>query len=66
LKLGMAVEHAEVTGGNPRSVPVPARDRPRARVVGHLATLDLNKGTNDLILAVAPPEPLAAEDEAIP
>jgi glycosyltransferase involved in cell wall biosynthesis len=51
LKLGMAVEHAEVTGGH--------RDRFRgelaipehARVIGHLATLDLNKGTNDLVLA---------------
>ncbi len=53
LKLGMAVEHAEVTGGR--------RDRFRgelgigdgSRVVGHLATLDLNKGTNDLVLALA-------------
>ncbi len=53
LKLGMAVEHAEVTGGR--------RDRFRAelgiaegtRTVGHLATLDYNKGTDDLVLAVA-------------
>ncbi len=53
LTLGMAVEHAEVTGGR--------RDRfrdalgigPGTRVVGHLATLDPNKGTNDLVLAVA-------------
>lgn len=52
LKLGMAVEHAEVTGGR--------RDRFRGElglgegspVVGHLATLDYNKGTNDLVLAV--------------
>ncbi len=53
LKLGMAVEHAEVTGG----------DRARFRgehgiadgspAIGHLATLDPNKGTNDLVLAVA-------------
>jgi glycosyltransferase involved in cell wall biosynthesis len=53
LKLGMAVEHAEVTGGQ--------RDRFRGEldipdgspVIGHLATLDLNKGTNDLVLATA-------------
>ena len=53
LKLGMAVEHAEVTGGD--------RDRFRGQlaipaqspVIGHLATLHLNKGTNDLVLAVA-------------
>jgi glycosyltransferase involved in cell wall biosynthesis len=51
LTLGMGVEHAEVTGGQ--------RDRLRSElaipedspVIGHLATLDLNKGTNDLVLA---------------
>jgi glycosyltransferase involved in cell wall biosynthesis len=53
LTLGMAVEHAEVTGGDPRAL----RDRlglPDGRpVIGHLATLDPNKGTTDLVLAVA-------------
>lgn len=53
LKLGMAVEHEEVTGGNPWTL----RDRlgipGGAPVIGHLATLDPNKGSTDLILAVA-------------
>ena len=53
LKLGMAVEHAEVTGGDRdrfrRELAIPDA----ARVVGHLATLDLNKGTVDLVLATA-------------
>jgi glycosyltransferase involved in cell wall biosynthesis len=53
LKLGMAVEHAEVTGAVGRRL----RHRvgiPEGRtVVGHLATLDPNKGTNDLVLALA-------------
>ncbi len=53
LTLGMAVEHNEVTGGDSRAIrdrlAIP-EDRP---VIGHLATLDPNKGTNDLVLAVA-------------
>lgn len=53
LTLGMAVEHAEVTGGNPatfrEALGIPAG----ATVIGHLATLDPNKGSTDLILAVA-------------
>ena len=53
LKLGMAVEHAEVTGGD----PVALKERhgiPRDRkVIGHLATLDPNKGSTDLLKAVA-------------
>jgi glycosyltransferase involved in cell wall biosynthesis len=53
LTLGMAVEHAEVTGGNRATLRnwlgIP-ENRP---VVGHLATLDPNKGSNDLVLAVA-------------
>ena len=53
LTLGMAVEHAEVTGGDRNALRdrlnIPA-DRP---VIGHLATLDPNKGTTDLVLAVA-------------
>ncbi|HEX8204130.1 MAG TPA: glycosyltransferase family 4 protein [Isosphaeraceae bacterium] len=50
--LPMAVDHAEVTGGignrlrNRLGIP---HDR---KVVGHLATLDPNKGTNDLVLAL--------------
>jgi glycosyltransferase involved in cell wall biosynthesis len=52
LTLGMAVEHAEVTGGDPRAL----RDRlgiPAGRsIVGHLATLDPNKGSTDLVRAV--------------
>jgi len=52
LTLGMAVEHAEVTGGDSRAV----RERlgiPETRpVIGHLATLDPNKGSTDLVRAV--------------
>ncbi len=52
LKLGMAVEHAEVTGGDGQRF----RERlgvPVGRaVVGHLATLDPNKGSTDLVLAI--------------
>ncbi|GAC1475128.1 MAG: glycosyltransferase family 4 protein [Isosphaeraceae bacterium] len=52
LILGMGVEHEAVTGGNPRAL----RDRlgipSHRRVIGHLATLDPNKGSTDLILAV--------------
>jgi glycosyltransferase involved in cell wall biosynthesis len=52
LKLGMAVEHEAVTGGDPLALRtrlgIPA-GRP---VIGHLATLDPNKGTTDLVLAV--------------
>jgi glycosyltransferase involved in cell wall biosynthesis len=65
LTLGMAVEHAEVTGGNPRVV----RDRlgiPDGRaVVGHLATLDSNKGTNDLVTAVAQLNESRPPDDAV-
>jgi glycosyltransferase involved in cell wall biosynthesis len=53
LKLGMAVEHAEVTGGDPSRFRIELNIPAQARVIGHLATLDLNKGTNDLVLAVA-------------
>jgi len=52
LTLGMAVEHVEVTGGDPDLL----RNRlgiPKTRkVVGHLATLDPNKGSTDLVLAL--------------
>ncbi|WP_422924996.1 glycosyltransferase family 4 protein [Singulisphaera sp. PoT] len=53
LTMGMAVEHEAVTGGdregfrNRLSIPADAR------VVGHLATLDPNKGSIDLVHAVA-------------
>lgn len=53
LTLGMAVEHAEVTGGDRhrlrRRLGIPAA----GAVVGHLATLDPNKGSTDLVRAVA-------------
>jgi glycosyltransferase involved in cell wall biosynthesis len=53
LLLGMAVEHEAVTGGDPRKL----RDRlgiPAGRaVVGQLGVNDPNKGTNDLVRAVA-------------
>ena len=53
LTLGMAVEHEEVTGGDRRRFRGELAIPDGSPVVGHLATLDLNKGTNDLILAVA-------------
>ncbi len=53
LTLGMAVDRAEVTGGHwarfRRRFAIPAD----AQVVGHLATLDPNKGSIDLVLAIA-------------
>lgn len=53
LKLGMAVEHEEVTGGDRSRFRDSLGISEKSRVVGHLATLDLNKGTNDLVLSVA-------------
>jgi glycosyltransferase involved in cell wall biosynthesis len=53
LKLGMAVEHAEVTGGTRERFRTALSIPASSPVIGHLATLDLNKGTNDLVLAVA-------------
>ena len=53
LTLGMAVEHAEVTGGDPLVVREQLGIPQGRTVVGHLATLDPNKGSNDLVLAVA-------------
>ena len=53
LKLGMAVEHAEVTGGD-RDALKQRHGIPKTRkVIGHLATLDPNKGSTDLLKAVA-------------
>ena len=51
--LGMAVEHAEVTGGDRGRFRGELGIAPDGRAIGHLATLDYNKGTNDLILATA-------------
>lgn len=50
--LGMAVEHAEVTGGIGNRLRNRLGIPHQRRVVGHLATLDPNKGTNDLVLAI--------------
>ena len=52
LRLGMGVDHASVTGGDGarlrRTLGIPEG----RKVVGHLATLDPNKGTVDLVRAV--------------
>jgi glycosyltransferase involved in cell wall biosynthesis len=52
LKLGMAVEHEEVTGGDRMRFRQKCGIGDGRRVVGHLATLDPNKGTTDLVRAV--------------
>src|SRR5262249_46361959 len=52
-KLGMAVEHAEVTGGDPRALRARLGIPDGQKLIGHLATLDPNKGSIDLALAVA-------------
>ena len=52
LTLGMGVEHAEVTGGDGRAFRERHRIPPDCPVVGHLATLDPNKGTLDLVRAL--------------
>ncbi len=65
LTLGMAVEHAEVTGGRRDRFRESFGIAPGTRVVGHLATLDLNKGTNDLVLAVARLNEARGEDGRI-
>ena len=49
----MAVEHAEVTGGDPGLIRERLGIAAAAPVIGHLATLDPNKGSTDLIRAVA-------------
>jgi glycosyltransferase involved in cell wall biosynthesis len=53
LRLGMAVEHAEVTGGDPAALRRRLGISTDRVVVGHLATLDPNKGSTDLVRAVA-------------
>lgn len=53
LILGMAVEHAEVTGGDRLALRTRLGIPTGRKVVGHLATLDPNKGSTDLIRAVS-------------
>ncbi|AGA29535.1 glycosyltransferase family 4 protein [Singulisphaera acidiphila] len=53
LTLGMAVEHKEVTGGDRQTLRQKYQIPVGRPVVGHLATLDPNKGSNDLVRAVA-------------
>lgn len=53
LKLGMAVEHEDVTGGDPLALRSRLKIAAGLRVIGHLATLDPNKGSIDLIRAVS-------------
>jgi glycosyltransferase involved in cell wall biosynthesis len=53
LKLGMAVEHDEVTGGDPLALRHRLGIPGGRKVVGHLGTLDPNKGSTDLVRAVA-------------
>ncbi|WP_406700091.1 glycosyltransferase family 4 protein [Singulisphaera sp. Ch08] len=53
LTLGMAVEHKEVTGGDRQRVRQQQNIPDGRQVVGHLATLDPNKGSNDLVRAIA-------------
>ncbi len=52
LKIRMGVEHAEVTGGQGARFRASLGIPPNRPVVGHLATLDPNKGTNDLVRAL--------------
>ncbi len=53
LILGMGVDHARVTGGDPLALRA-GLGIPRERtVIGHLGVLDQNKGSNDLVRAVA-------------
>ena len=52
LTMGMAIEHREVTGGDPRRLLDRLGIEPGRAVVGQLGALDPNKGTNDLVRAV--------------
>ncbi|SIN87106.1 Glycosyltransferase involved in cell wall bisynthesis [Singulisphaera sp. GP187] len=65
LTLGMAVEHQEVTGGDRQSVRQKLRIPAGRPVVGHLATLDPNKGSNDLVRAVARLNEARSSDDPI-
>lgn len=53
LQLGMAVDHAAVCGGDRASARRRLGIPSHARVIGQLGALDPNKGTVDLIQAVA-------------
>ncbi len=53
LRLGMGFERKDVTGGDRRSLRQRLGLPPDRPIIGHLATLDPNKGTTDLIQAVA-------------
>ncbi len=52
LTLGMGVEHAEVTGGDGLDFRTRQDIPRRSPVIGHLATLDPDKGTTDLVRAL--------------
>lgn len=65
VTLGMAVEHAEVTEGDRNRFRDQLKIEPGTRTIGHLATLDYNKGTVDLIRAVASLNEARAADEAV-
>jgi glycosyltransferase involved in cell wall biosynthesis len=53
LHMPMAIEHAEVTGGERRRFRERFTIPPQAALVGQLGALDPNKGSTDLIRAVA-------------
>ena len=52
LALGPGVDHADVTGGDKFALRDKLRIPRHRRVIGHLTTLDPNKGTVDLVKAV--------------
>lgn len=52
LVLGMGIDPDSVLGGNSERFRSRWRIPAGARIVGHLATLDPNKGTNDLVRAL--------------
>jgi glycosyltransferase involved in cell wall biosynthesis len=52
FRLGMGFDRARVTGGSPRVLRERLQIPDGRAVVGHLAVLDPNKGSTDLVLAV--------------
>jgi glycosyltransferase involved in cell wall biosynthesis len=52
FRLGMGFDRARVTGGSPRALRERLQIADGRAVVGHLAVLDPNKGSTDLVLAV--------------
>ncbi|WP_152050700.1 glycosyltransferase family 4 protein [Tautonia marina] len=52
VKVSMGFEPSEVCGGQGDRFRASRRIRPGQPIIGHLATLDPNKGTNDLVRAV--------------